>query len=206
MMQIEEVEVMEWFGYARVSTKEQNEDRQMIALEAAGIKKQNIVIDKQSGKDFQRPGYQDMITRLQPNDVLFIKSIDRLGRDYAEIQNEWRFLVKEKKIDIVVLDMPILDTRTAKDLIGTFVSDVVLQVLSFVSENERRQIRQRQAEGISAARLRGVKFGRPRVELPENFETVSLLWQSGEISAAAAAEACGMSRSSFQRYAKAVII
>ena len=161
------------YGYIRVSTKDQNEDRQWIALRSVPVSDENIFTDKQSGKDFNRPGYQKLLKALSPEDVLYIKSIDRLGRDYDEIQNEWRVLVKEKKVDIVVLDMPILDTRRGKDLVGTFLSDVVLQVLSFVAENERANIRIRQAEGIAAAKARGVRFGRPPAELPKNFRVLA---------------------------------
>ena len=162
----EEDKKMAVYGYVRVSTKDQNEDRQVIALQEAGVS--NFYIDKQSGKDFKRPRYAKMVESLKPDDVLYIKSIDRLGRNYEDIQNQWRILTKEKKIDIVVLDMPLLDTRRGKDLVGTFLSDVVLQVLSFVAENERSNIRQRQAEGIAAAKARGVRFGRPPRPLPEN--------------------------------------
>ncbi len=157
------------FGYIRVSTREQNEDRQRISLQGLAIPEENIYMDKQSGKDFQRPQYQKLLQHLQPNDLLYIKSIDSLGGNYEEILEQWRILTKEKKIDIVVLDMPLLDTRRGKDLMGTFLSDIVLQILSFVAENERSSIRQRQAEGIAAARARGVRFGRPPKPLPENF-------------------------------------
>lgn len=149
------------YGYIRVSTREQNEDRQLIALREMSIPERNIFMDKQSGKDFNRPQYKKLVKKLKPDDLLYIKSIDRLGRNYEEIQNQWRMLTKESGIDIVVLDMPLLDTRRGKDLIGTFLSDIVLQVLSFVAENERTNIRQRQKEGIAAAKARGVKFGRP---------------------------------------------
>ena len=156
------------YGYVRVSTKDQNEDRQLLALHELGISPKNIYIDKQSGKDFERPAYKNLIRRLKQEDALYIKSIDRLGRNYDEILEQWRMLTKEIKIDIVVLDMPLLDTRRGKDLIGTFLSDVVLQLLSFVAENERANIRQRQTEGISAAKARGVRFGRPPLPLPDN--------------------------------------
>lgn len=149
------------FGYIRVSSRDQNEDRQLIALKELAIPEKNIFIDKQSGKDFKRPQYRKMIRRVRKDDLLYIKSIDRLGRNYAEILEQWRILTKDKGIDIVVLDMPLLDTRRGKDLMGTFLSDIVLQVLSFVAENERTNIRQRQAEGIAAAKARGVRFGRP---------------------------------------------
>ena len=160
------------YGYIRVSTREQNEDRQLLALHGIGVSTQNIYIDKQSGKDFQRPAYKRMIGKMKKDDVLFIKSIDRLGRNYEEIIEQWRILTKEKQIDIAVLDMPLLDTRQGKDLIGTFLSDVVLQVLSFVAQNERENIRQRQSEGIFAAKARGVRFGRPPRPLPDDFERI----------------------------------
>ena len=149
------------YGYIRVSTREQNEDRQILALKDLSIPEKNLFIDKQSGKDFERPQYRKMVRKLKKDDLLYIKSIDRLGRNYSEILEQWRILTKEKGIDIVVLDMPLLDTRRGKDLMGTFLSDIVLQVLSFVAENERSNIRQRQAEGIAAAKARGVRFGRP---------------------------------------------
>ena len=159
------------YAYVRVSTKEQNEDRQLIALESLEISKKNIFMDKQSGKDFERPAYKKMLKKLKENDLLYIKSIDRLGRNYEEIIEQWKILTKEKKIDIIVLDMPLLDTTQSKDLLGTFISDLVLQILSFVSENERKMIKQRQKEGIEAAKLKGIQFGRPIKEIPnEAFE------------------------------------
>ena len=157
------------YGYVRVSTSEQNEDRQLIAMNTVQVPERNIYMDKQSGKDFKRPMYMRMLKRLKQDDVLYIKSIDRLGRDYEEVLEQWRMLTKEKKVDIVVLDMPLLDTRRGRDLMGTFLSDIVLQVLSFVAENERKNIRERQKEGIEAARRRGVRFGRPAKPDPENF-------------------------------------
>ena len=186
------------YGYVRVSTKEQNEDRQIVALHEVGVPEKNIYLDKQSGKDFERPMYKRLLRRLKLDDVLYIKSIDRLGRNYEEIQNQWRILTKEKKIDIVVLDMPLLDTRRGKDLMGTFLSDIVLQVLSFVAENERTTIRQRQAEGIAAAKARGVRFGRPPKPLPENFYQVYQQWKAGKITGLAAAKACNMPMSTFR--------
>ena len=159
------------YGYIRVSTREQNEDRQLIALREMSVPEKNIFMDKQSGKDFNRPQYKKLVKKLKPGDLLYIKSIDRLGRNYDEILEQWRILTKEKGIDIVVLDMPLLDTRRGKDLMGTFLSDIVLQVLSFVAENERTNIRQRQAEGIAAAKARGVRFGRPPRPLPENYHS-----------------------------------
>lgn len=190
------------YGYIRVSTREQNEDRQVIAMEGLGIPKGNLYMDKQSGKDFERPMYQRMLRRMKKDDLLYIKSIDRLGRNYEEIQNQWRILTKEKGIDICVLDMPLLDTRRGKDLMGTFLSDIVLQVLSFVAENERTNIRQRQAEGIAAAKARGVKFGRPAKPLPENFYEVHKAWRAKKMPLREAAKACGMPEGTF--YAKAV--
>ena len=166
------------------------------------IPEENIFLDKQSGKDFQRPQYRRLVRRLKPDDVLYVKSIDRLGRNYEEILEQWRVLTKERRVDIAVLDMPLLDTRRGKDLVGTFLSDIVLQVLSFVSENERANIRQRQAEGIQAARLRGVRFGRPTKPLPENFHSAYQRWKGGVISGAAAARECGMPLSSFRYQAR----
>lgn len=186
------------YGYVRVSSKDQNEDRQMIALREVGVPDKNIFIDKQSGKDFQRPKYKRLLRRVKPNDLIYVKSIDRLGRNYEEIQEQWRLLTKEKRVDIVVLDMPLLDTRRGKDLMGTFLSDIVLQVLSFVAENERTNIRQRQAEGIAAAKAKGVRFGRPPCPLPENFHQVYQRWKSGKITGTAAAQECGMPLSSFR--------
>mgnify|MGYP002518108973 FL=1 len=186
------------YGYIRVSTKEQNEERQVIALRENGVTENHIFMDKQSGKDFDRPQYQIMIQKMKRGDLLYIKSIDRLGRNYEEILIQWRTLTKDRGIDIAVLNMPLLDTRRGKDLIGTFLSDVVLQVLSFVAENERNNIRQRQAEGIAAAKARGVKFGRPRKRLPENFYNMYKKWKCGEISGLAAARECGMPLSTFR--------
>ena len=164
--------IAEIYGYVRVSTKEQNEDRQLIALRELRIPEKNIYMDKQSGKDFERPQYKKLIRKMKKDDILYIKSIDRLGRNYEEILEQWRILTKDKRIDIVVLDMPLLDTRRGKDLMGTFLSDIFLQVLSFVAENERTNIRQRQAEGIAAAKAKGVRFVRTPKPLPDNFEEV----------------------------------
>ena len=189
------------FGYIRVSSRDQNEDRQLIALKELAIPEKNIFIDKQSGKDFERPRYKKLIKRLKKDDLLYIKSIDRLGRNYNEIQEQWRILTKEKAVDIVVLDMPLLDTRRGKDLMGTFLSDIVLQVLSFVAENERINIRQRQAEGIAAAKAKGVRFGRPPKPLPGNFEEVYRRWEKGEITGTAAARGCRMPLSTFRNKA-----
>lgn len=186
------------YGYIRVSTREQNEDRQLIALREMAVPEANLFIDKQSGKDFQRPQYKKLVRKLKKDDLLYIKSIDRLGRNYEEIQNQWRVLTKDKGVDIVVLDMPLLDTRRGKDLMGTFLSDIVLQVLSFVAENERTNIRQRQAEGIAAAKARGVRFGRPPRPLPENYHSAYQQWKAGAITATAAAKECGMPLSTFR--------
>ena len=189
------------YGYVRVSTREQNEDRQMVALSALQIERNNIYVDKQSGKDFNRPMYRRLLKRLQQDDILYVKSIDRLGRDYKEILEQWRILTKEKRVDIVVLDMPLLDTRRGKDLMGTFLSDIVLQVLSFVAENERKNIRQRQREGIEAARMRGVRFGRPELPLPKDFGQICVRWEARELTGREAAKLCNMSMSSFYRQA-----
>ena len=190
------------YGYVRVSTKDQNEDRQYIALRELCIPEENIFMDKQSGKDFVRPQYRRLVRRLKKDDLLYVKSIDRLGRNYTEILEQWRILTKEMGADIVVLDMPLLDTRRGKDLMGTFLSDIVLQVLSFVAENERSNIRQRQAEGIAAAKARGVRFGRPPLPLPENFQEVYRAWRGKQITLKQAAQACQMPEGTF--YAKAV--
>ena len=198
------------FGYIRVSSKDQNEDWQMIALKGLEIPEKNIFVDKQSGKNFKRPQYRKMLRSIKRDDLLYIKSIDRLGRNYAEILDQWRILTKDKGIDIVVLDMPLLDTRRGKDLMGTFLSDIVLQVLSFVAENERTNIRLRQAEGIAAAKKRGVRFGRPPGPLPDNFHEVYQQWKNGRITGLAAAEACKMPMSTFRYraeiYAKARLL
>ena len=185
------------YGYIRISTKDQNEDRQIIALQQLAVPAKNIFLDRQSGKDFDRPQYKRLVRKLKKNDLLYIKSIDRLGRDYVEIQEQWRVLTRDVGVDIVVLDMPLLDTRRGKDLVGTFLSDVVLQVLSFVAENELRNIRQRQEEGIAAARARGVHLGRPAGPVPENFREVWERWRRKELSTTEAAEKCKMPRSTF---------
>ncbi len=192
------------YGYVRVSTKDQNEDRQLIAMKEADVPEKNIVIEKTSGADFNRPAYMKLVRKLKSEDVLCVMSIDRLGRNYKEIQDQWRILTKEKKADIVVLDMPLLDTRIGKDLIGTFVSDIVLQVLSFAAENERENIRRRQAEGIAAAKRKGVHCGRPCMPLPDNFDYVRKMWENGVLTTAEAARKCGMCRTSFKRRAERV--
>ena len=192
---------MEWF-YARVSTVAQNEARQIDAAHEAGISDDRIVLDKQSGKDFNRENWQKLVKRLQDGDVLFIKSLDRLGRNYAEILDVWKELTRDRGVDVVVLDMPILDTRRDKTLIGTLVADLVLTVLSFCAENERVYIKERQREGIASAKVRGVKFGRPRRELPQNFEYVVSEWLANRMSQVAAAKACGLPISSFRSVCK----
>lgn len=192
---------MNVYGYIRVSSRDQNEDRQLIALKEVGTPAKNIYIDKQSGKDFNRPQYKRLLRKMKKDDLLYIKSIDRLGRNYEEILQQWRVLTKEKGIDIVVLDMPLLDTRRGKDLMGTFLSDIVLQVLSFVAENERTNIRQRQAEGIAAAKAKGVKFGRPPLPLPDNFYAVHKAWRAKQLTLKQAAAACNMPVGTF--YGKA---
>ncbi len=170
------------YGYVRVSSTDQNEDRQLLALKQIGVAEENIFMDKQSGKDFVRPNYKKLLRKLKSGDLLYVLSIDRLGRNYNDILEQWRVLTKEKDIDICVLDMPLLDTRNGKDLMGTFIADLVLQILSFVAQNERENIRKRQAEGIAAARLRGVKFGRPKALVPDNFRETVMRWEKGEIS------------------------
>lgn len=193
---------MKTYGYIRVSSREQNEGRQLIALKEVNIPAENIYLDKQSGKDFDRPRYKKLMSKIKKDDLLYIKSIDRLGRNYEEILHQWRTLTKEKGADIVVLDMPLLDTRKGKDLMGTFLSDIVLQVLSFVAENERTNIRQRQAEGIAVARERGVKFGRPPLPLPGNFPEICTAWKAKKLTLKQAAEACNMPQSTFYGKAK----
>ncbi len=188
------------YGYVRVSSREQNEERQMIAMRDFGIPEKQLVIDKQSGKDFNRPGYRRLVKKLKPGDVLVVKSIDRLGRNYNDILEEWRLLTKEKQVDIVVLDMPLLDTRSGRDLTGTLIADIVLQLLSYVAETERQFIRQRQREGIEAARKNGVHLGRKAMERPGNYEEVKLLWRQGELSGRQAAEALGVAHTTFRRW------
>lgn len=185
------------YGYVRVSSKEQNEDRQKFALLEAGVPEQQIYMDKLSGKDFERPQYKKLIKKLDSNSVLYIKSIDRLGRNYIELNEQWRVITKEKEADIVVIDMPLLDTRNDKNLLGTFISDIVLALLSYVAENERINIEQRQAEGIAAAKARGVKFGRPPVPLPDNFYEVHKQWRDKKLTLKQAAIACNLAASTF---------
>ena len=190
------------YGYIRVSSTDQNEDRQLVALRSCKVPECNLFVDKQSGKDFERPEYRRMLRRLKRDDLLYVKSIDRLGRNYGEILEQWRLLTKEKGVDIVVLDMPLLDTRSGKDLMGTFIAALVLQILSFVAQNERENIRQRQAEGIAAAKARGVPFGRPALPLPENFEEVVSSWRNKEIDFASALQQTGMRPATFYRRLK----
>ncbi len=189
------------YGYIRVSSKDQNEDRQLIALRGKGVKDACIYIDKKSGKDFDRPQYKRLVKKLKPGDLLIIQSIDRLGRNYEEVQNQWRVLTKEKEVDICVIDMPLLDTRQGKDLLGTFIADLVLQILSFVAQNEREYIRKRQAEGIAAAKAKGIKFGRKPRPLPENFYEVHKAWRAKKLTLKQAAAACNMPVGTF--YGKA---
>ena len=187
------------YGYVRVSAVDQNISRQMLEMMDRKIDKRNIYTDKQSGKDFNRPMYRKLIRKLKKGDLLYIKSIDRLGRNYNEILEQWRILTKEMEVDIAVIDMPLLDTRLCKDLLGTFIADIVLQVLSFVAQNERENIKQRQAEGIKAAKLNGVVFGRPIILVPDNFPQVIKDWKTGKISAEEAARRCNMSIATFYR-------
>ncbi len=190
------------YGYVRVSTKEQCEDRQMLALRDFPVLSRNIYMDKLSGKDFNRPKYRRLMNKLKPGDVLVVKSIDRLGRDYEEIQNQWRIITKEKHVDIVVIDMPLLDTRkSGRDLTGTFVADLVLQILSYVAQTERENTHQRQMEGIAAARQRGVRFGRPRKPVPESFALVKAEWENKQIASREAARRLQISQDTFLRWA-----
>lgn len=187
------------YGYIRVSSTDQNEDRQVTALRGKGVPDGNIYMDKQSGKDFDRPRYKRLAGKLKPGDLLYVHSIDRLGRNYEEIQNQWRILTKEIGADICVLDMPLLDTRQGKDLMGTFIADLVLQILSFVAQSERENIRKRQAEGIAAAKARGVVFGRPAKTAPDDFAEIVGAWESGRQTFQEALERCSMSESTFYR-------
>lgn len=187
------------YGYVRVSSTDQNEDRQLVALREKNVADSNIFIDKQSGKNFERPQYKKVIQKLKQGDLLYILSIDRLGRNYEEIQNQWRILTKEKGIDICVIDMPLLDTRQGKDLMGTFIADLVLQILSFVAQSERENIKKRQAQGIAAAKARGVKFGRPEKQIPKDFEKIVENWEKKKISFQEALNQCDMSEATFYR-------
>lgn len=187
------------YGYIRVSSTDQNEDRQLIALAEIGVSKKNIYIDKQSGKSFDRPQYQKLIKKLKNGDLLYILSIDRLGRNYEEIQKQWRILTKEKNINICVLNMPLLDTRREKDLMGTFIADLVLQILSFVAQSERENIKKRQEQGIAAAKAKGVRFGRPEKPIPDNFGKLILDWENKKVSFEDTLKLCNMSEATFYR-------
>lgn len=187
------------YGYVRVSSTDQNEDRQLIALSEKNIPQRNIYIDKQSGKDFERPQYKRLVKRLKPGDLLYILSIDRLGRNYEEIQRQWRVLTKDIGIDVCVIDMPLLDTRNGKDLMGTFIADLVLQILSFVAQSERENIKKRQAEGIAAAKAKGVKFGRPEIPTPNEFGKYVSKWEVGKITTSDILRETGLTKSTFYR-------
>ena len=194
---MEETNMKKTYGYVRVSSREQNEERQVVAMQEFGVPDNCMVIEKQSGKDFNRPGYKKLIKKMKPEDTLVIKSIDRLGRNYEEILEQWRFLTKEKRVDVVVLDMPLLDTRNGRDLTGTLIADIVLQLLSYVAQTEREFIKQRQREGIEVARANGVHLGRKAMERPENYEEVKSAWKNGEISGRSAAKLLGISHTTF---------
>lgn len=190
---------MNIYGYVRVSAIDQNEDRQMVEMRKLKVPEEHIYLDKQSGKDFNRPKYKRLVSKLKKGDLLYIQSIDRLGRNYEEIQTQWRYLTKVKEVDVAVIDMPLLDTRNGKDLMGTFLADIVLQVLSFVAQNERENIRKRQAQGIAAAKARGLKFGRPVIDVPSEFPRLVTQWRNGEIKVEDAAKRCNMSVATFYR-------
>ena len=191
------METTKIYGYMRVSTREQKEERQLVALLEQGVPRENIYMDKQSGKDFERPQYKKLLRKLDENSVLFIKSIDRFGRNYEDLNEQWRIITKEKKADIVVLDMPLLDTRWEKNLLGTFISDLALTLFNYMADNERTNIKQRQSEGIAVAKANGVQFGRPKRTLPDNFDEISLAWSEKRLSLSQAAELCGMPESTF---------
>ena len=194
------------YGYIRVSTKDQHEDRQMIAMQEFGVSEKHIYMDKLSGKDFDRPQYKRLLRRLKGGDTLVVKSIDRLGRDYSEIQNQWRIITKEKKANIVVLDMPLLDTRQkGRDLTGTFIADLVLQILSYVAQVERENIKQRQAEGLAAAKAKGVRFGREKMPIPEEFYALRTRYREGSITARAAARELGVAHSTFLKWNQSIM-
>ena len=194
---------MSVYGYIRVSSLDQNESRQLLAMEEAGVEPKSLYIDKRSGRDFKRPAYQSLMKKIRRGDLIYILSIDRLGRNYEEIQKQWRVITKDKGADIAVLDMPLLDTRIYKDLMGTFIADLVLQILSFVAHSERESIRKRQADGISAARARGVVFGRPAKPAPEDFERIVEKWEASQITLKQALDQCGMSEATFFRRVRA---
>ena len=187
------------YGYVRVSSMDQNENRQLVVMEEHNVPQKNVYVDKQSGKDFERPQYKKLVRKLKAGDLLYILSIDRLGRNYEEIQEQWRILTKEIGVDICVMDMPLLDTRNGKDLMGTFIADLVLQILSFVAQNERENIKKRQAQGIAAAKAKGVRFGRPAIPLPKDFEQLVATWENGETSLAAVLKQTRLSKSTFYR-------
>ena len=187
------------YGYVRVSSTDQNEERQMVALAEAGVPEKNIFMDKQSGKSFDRPQYKKLVKKLKSGDLLYVLSIDRLGRNYEEIQNQWRVITKEIGADICVLDMPLLDTRQGKDLMGTFIADLVLQILSFVAQSERENIKKRQEQGIAAAKARGVRFGRPEIPVPDNFDKLVKDWEKKRISFEEVLKLCNMSEATFYR-------
>ena len=190
---------MSIYGYVRVSSTDQNEERQMVALQESAVPEKNIFMDKQSGKDFDRPNYKKLIRKLKSGDLLYVLSIDRLGRNYEEIQKQWRVLTKEIGIDICVLDMPLLDTRNGKDLMGTFIADLVLQILSFVAQSERENIKKRQTQGIAAAKAKGVKFGRPEKQLPDDFGKIVKAWEQKKLPLAEVLKRCNMSEATFYR-------
>jgi DNA invertase Pin-like site-specific DNA recombinase len=195
-----EEKAMGQWAYVRVSSESQNEDRQMIAMEKLSIPKENIFLDKASGKDFQRPAYQRLLRRIKKGDVVFLSSLDRLGRNYLEIQNQWRILTKEMGVDLVIIDMPLLDTRIHKDLMGTFIADLTMSLLSLFAEQERNSIRRRQSEGIAAAKIRGVRFGRPNAQFPANFGDLVSKWERGVLPFEEVLEQCGVCRSTFYKY------
>ena len=187
------------YGYCRVSSRDQNEDRQLITMKEMNVPEKNIYIDKQSGKDFDRPQYKRLMRRIKAGDVLYVKSIDRLGRNYRDIQEQWKIITKERKADIVITDLPLLDTRKNKDLLGTFIADLVLQILSFVAQSERERIRERQRQGIDAAKARGVRFGRPEAVIPDNFELLVRQWEKKQLLLPELLEICGISEATFYR-------
>lgn len=193
---------MQKYGYIRVSAKDQNTDRQYVALRAYGIPNKNLFVDKQSGKDFNRPAYHRLVRRLKPGDLLIVKSIDRLGRNYDEIIRQWQLLTKDKGCDVLVVDMPLLDTTKSKDILGTFIADLVLQILSYCAHSERENIRQRQAEGIAAAKAKGIQFGRPQLPIPEDFEDEVRLWRNKQVTQQEVLEHLNMERSRFYRVIK----
>ena len=187
------------FGYVRVSSMDQNEDRQLASMQEKEVPWKNVFMDKQSGKDFERPQYKKMVRKMKAGDLLYVHSIDRLGRNYEEIQKQWRILTKEVGVDVCVIDMPLLDTRNGKDLMGTFIADLVLQILSFVAQSERENIKKRQAEGIAAAKARGVRFGRPETPIPEDFGRIVHLWEQKKLSFAEVLQRCKVSEATFYR-------